>query len=71
MQKLALVQAAHNKRVQETKNSWTEADGLLSIKITETERHLGFPIMGNYPLMKFLQQVDDLRYIIQKENEAK
>ncbi len=42
----------------------------LSREITRVEREMGFPIMGNYPLMKFLQQVEDLNWILQQEKET-
>lgn len=40
----------------ESSYSWEELDNDHSRMITFTERELGFPIMGDYPLMKFLQE---------------
>jgi len=68
--RLARLQKGHNKAVASAKKDWKEVDGLMSIQITEVERELGFPIMGDYPLMKFLQQRTDLEIIHQREKEA-
>ena len=68
--RLARLQENHNKAAFKSKQDWAEIDGLMSIQITEVERELGFPMMGDYPLMKFLQQRVDLEIIHQREKEA-
>jgi len=68
--RLARLQDKHNKAALKSRKDWCEVDGFMSIQITEVERELGFPIMGDYPLMKFLQQRFDLNIIHQRENEA-
>jgi len=54
----------------EARDTWAEIDGNLAIEITQVERELGFPITGDYPLMKFTQQLIDLTIIGQREKEA-
>ena len=68
-ERLARLQKNHNRSAYLAKDDYKELDGTLSIQITQVERELGFPIMGDYPLMKFLQQKTDLEYLIKKENE--
>lgn len=65
--RLARLQKHHDKTRLANVTSWNEKDGYLSIQITQVERELKFPIFGDYPLMKFLQQEQDLKYLIDRE----
>jgi len=38
-----------------------DIDSDMAETITIFEKTMGFPVMGDYPLMKYLQQLDDLR----------
>lgn len=48
--------------------TWEDWDKSFSRQITAFEREMGFPVMGDYPAMKFFQQQEDLNYLITEEN---
>ena len=68
-ERFARLQKNHNSAALSAKDDYAEKDGMLCLDITAIERELGFPIMGDYPLMKFLQQKTDLEIIHEREKE--
>ena len=58
------------KSKQTTNISWDDIDTELARQITYVEMKLGFPIYKDYPLMKFLQEADDIRYFDEQERNA-
>ena len=49
--------------------TWVDVDTEHARQITFVERELGFPIMSDYPLAKFIQQYEDIIYFKQEENK--
>jgi hypothetical protein len=49
---------------------WGQLDSDFAQQITRVESKLHFPIFGDYPLMKFLQQYDDLAVFAREEQNA-